>query len=609
MQNDPNVEERSKLWPENDFGLYDEIERRINLCAHEDSESNSLLQLFHARPEEEAMDAPAKTARVNIGFDGLKKLGFNIMRECLDNGISRIAKKNKIRILTAAATEAERQAAVRAERWVNGVRDQQKHLQKATACLYDACLNARGYGYAMWERGANGQPVLVRLDFQRTFVSANRDRGMVIRYMDRREVLSRYGKTEDHKAAIKAALTEHPEHLPGVDSGSGGSSQDDTIKVAFGWIVKCGDEKGKQTVQLDKNTVLESVEYKPHIIPIFPMVGMPGHRDGDADPVGRSLAPYAYWINGLNQKLFTQLAAQVPHVEHEEGQVVKAPNDIPFQRWTYAPGKAPPKITIPNTVSGEVIAHIDRLHESAERETGTPQGGNDSVLPPGVKSGLAIQEYRQEATIRLSQLTNNFADFDVGSTYVLLALAPHWFADHAALVEAQGTDLLESISWKTLNLPENGFTVQVALSGALPDSVSGRYEVMNGFKEGGLADELDMMEAFDQNPDLRALFAPKLAPRRLIRKQIDMALAESPVIDPPDGTQDVEWGYKETANCLANARLSGRYPQKSLDALLRLHLLFAQRRSQAAPAAPAPAPVAPTATPTPTATPALALTE
>lgn len=594
--NDPDKNARAKLWPEDDHGLIDEIERRATGALHESMESDSLTQLYFARPEH----VPQGTVGNIIAFDGLKKLGFNIMAESLDNGISRIAKKNKARLLTAAATEAERQAAVRAERWANGVRDQVNHLRTSTLCLYDACLNASGFGFAMWEKGPNGNPVLVRLNFYETFVSSSRDRAMTHRYVERRQALELWGTDEAKRKAIEDAPTAHPRTVVGVDSATMGNLTDDTIRVSLGWLLKCGKQKGKYTVQLDRNTVLDRGEYKPHKLPVFVMHGRAGFRDGEARPMGRQLAPYAYWINGLNIKLFTQLQTNVPHLIAEKGQAVTPPSDMPFARWEYEPGKEKPSVQIPNTVSDQTIAHIERLHENSLRETSTQAGGTDSVIPSQVKSGLAIQEYRQEVVIGLSQLTANFAQFDIDSTETLLALAPFWFKGHAALVEAQGTDLLESISWSTLGLPEKSFTVTIALSGALPDSPSGRYDVMNDFKDAGLVDGLDMMEAFDQNPDLRALFAPKLAPRRLIRKQIDMALVEGE-IDPPDGTQDIEWGYKETANALALARLSKRYEQPNLDALLRLHLLFADFRKKGAanvppvPTAPAVPPVVPPA--------------
>ena len=228
----------------------------------------------------------------------------------------------------------------------------------------------------------------------------------------------------------------------------------------------------------------------------------------------------------------------------------------------------------------------------ALREVGLNESSSEGTIPGGVTAGVAIRAYQTEVAIRMSQQTHNLNDAWVQSTTIVMHLSPETYSTKAARVLADNSDVLEAIKWPALKLPENSWSVIVQTSGALPDSVAGKLETFTEFNKAApdLIDGLDVASSFD-NPDLKAFLDPKLAPRRLVAKQISACLDtdEEPVVLPPDETQDAAYGTTTTANHFQLARLKGSYPRKNMDALFRLHLLFKARLpGTAGPTTPAP---------------------
>jgi hypothetical protein len=364
------------------FQLMPELDKALRSKAHEYSESRTLHQLYYQRPEY----SPETLVGSIISFTGLKKLGFSVVGEAFDSAVNRTAKEIRTRLVTEGGTSSQRAAVGAANRIIEGLqRTQTRRVGKPM--LYDAGLSAEGYGYALRYVDAEGNLALDRLNPFYTHVSADGMKGMTRRFLSRRTAVALHGHTEEFIEAINRKDAEYPEPIPGVDSSTSYDC-DDTIAVDYGWVVPAGKKQpGKFVVQLDANTILEEGEWKHPRLPILRLKLADGFQNGSGRPVGRSLAPYQYWTNNLLQKLYVQIQAQVPHIVEEEGTNTKAPSDLPFQRWTVKKGKKAPEITIPKTVSSEVIAHLDRLHNGAMREIGSTDGSSE-VIPPGIKSGL-----------------------------------------------------------------------------------------------------------------------------------------------------------------------------------------------------------------------------
>jgi hypothetical protein len=559
---------------EDPYSLIDEIDRIKTAKSHEHSESRTLQQLYYQRPEY----SPETLVGSVISFTGLKKLGFSVVGEALDAAVNRVAKEIRTRLITDGGTSSQQRATIAANRIIEGLQKEQ-NVQVGRALCYDAALNADGYGYSLRYVDAEGNLRLRRLDPYETHITRDGMQATTTLFMSRREAKALYGGTDELDAEIDAAPLEYPEPIPGVDSSSSYDLHP-TIAIKLGWVLAAGRQKGRAVVQLNRNTLLYDQEWKIPVLPVERLKVADGFRDGDAKPVGRSLSPYQYWINSLIQKLYIQIQSQVPHIIEEEGTNSKAPSDVTFQRTTYKKGKKPPEIVLPKTVSQDIIQHLDRLHQAAMREIGSTDGSTD-VIPPGIKSGLAIQEYRQEVQIRLSGWADGWRNWMERDARLIAFMAPMVYKTKPARVKADNSDLLEQVNWP--NIKELSWTVVTQTSGALPNSVPGKLEAFDTFKNAGVGiDGYDVMEAFE-NPDLKALFAPKLAPRRRVKQMIEKALNDGTVI-APDETQDPQYGMQQAADHYNLAMMNGSHKRNETDALFRLFLLFKERTAGGTPA-------------------------
>jgi hypothetical protein len=467
-----------------------------------------------------------------------------------------------------------------------------------TRLFYDSSLTHRGKGCSMWFPDGSGNLKDWRLDPLETWISKNGKRAVTKLYVDREDAIAMVmlfaedGKKEEIEALVRNADADHPEPITGVDFEEEMDLEDE-VGLYFGFIEQRGGRKPWMIIAIDSETVLYSGEMPIKTQPISWMNCTAGYREGQSKPEGRGIAPYSYWLNQLQQKLYTSLQYSVPHVVAEEGQDVKPPMDAPFHVWRFAKGKNPVTVEIPKTVSADVIANMKDLQENAMQDKGLTEDTAAGAVPHGVVSGVAIGKIQNEMAIAFSEQIHNVNAYRIRSARI----ACYWLSsDHMkdAKIRAKATNSedMEAISWPSLGMEENTWTVVIQTAGALPESPGGKAQMISVFQEMGLVDERDAAMAFD-NPDLMKLLSRKTTPLRLIRLQISMCLEmDPPRIYAPDETQDPVLGYEETAAAYADARIKGKkkYPRAQTDALFRLHILYRNRMKNTAPAATVSAP-------------------
>jgi hypothetical protein len=545
-----------------------------------EAETIALLQLFHQIPS----SYPDIQVGTPLTWDQLKKLGRNIMAKAAQSAVSRLMKPASIQIATVDGDQKQDIAARQANKAVKGIHSDNDALQKETRMVYDGWLSHKGKGYAMWMPDENENMVLFRLDLFETWVSANGKEASTKIYMPRGQALAIWKDNKEAVAAIEEADEEHPTPIPGVDDEDE-IDLEDTIPIYFGWYYRGGEMPITEVVQFNDKFAITR-EFPLPIHPVWWIDNTAGFREGTARPSGRSIAPYSYWINQLQQTHWKQLSSSKTKILAEVGQEVTPPNDVDFQVIRYTKGKNPPEMFVPNVVSEAVERNIDKLMEDALGEVGLNEETVVGDIPAGVTSGIAITKAQNELSIRFSENAHNINTGRLRSVRILCYWLSH-LKKKGIKVRGENTADLESVDWPALDMKENTWSVIVQTSGALPESVAGKQQVLSSFQEQGVFDALDAAEFYD-NPDIKRKLEEKTAPRQLIRLQISKCIdQEAPEIFAPDETQDPKEGTLMTARAMALARIRGekKYPRKNLWALLRLHLLFKQRVSM--PATPA----------------------
>lgn len=584
-------------WIEEPYRLTSHVKRCRDAREHDLSESRSMLQLFYNRPAKESTTSVGDV----VQWDGLKKLGFNLMAEALGGARSQICKPLKSRCTTVGATFETVRAIENFNRLLDGLLEANKFATNiAPRLVIDGALCGAGYG--LWEADPlTKNLVCSRLDPLETEISSDGTEAWTVRSMPRRRARAVFGNAEKKgaekgavsvKDAINSAKKYRAEHIAGVDSVTGGDSEDN-IAIYEAWALPMGDEPGRHVIALDANTILVDEKWELPVLPVFKFTWDFGFREGEARSLGRTIAPYSYWLNAMTQKLHDALKGCVPTMFYDEdafGEDGPDLTNVPFQKIAVPQGATKPEITTPNAVNREVTQHIQTLREGGLREAGVSEQAAAGTAPPQFKSGLALQEWKEIIATRLSPQHQQHEAMYTESGRIVAHLAPRVYASKAARVQANATDLLEEISWKQIGITETDqIVVQFTATGASPGQIAGKLEILNAFKEGGVVDELDVAMQF-QSPDLKPLLDEKLADRRLLQHQIAKARDDGELIAPMV-MQDHKHGAKTTGLAYMAAFLRGIYPAKNMQALLRLHLRFQALANKAATtAAPAPLP-------------------
>lgn len=538
-------------------------------------ESRTLLQLFHQIPSE----YPENQIGAIISWAGMRKPSRNVTAKAIHALIARLMKPVSVQVQTASDDFKQDMAARAATRAVKGLNAENTSLQVETRMAYDSALTHKGKGYALWEPDERGNLKLRRLDPLSTWVSEDMKEAVFVRYLPRRYVLAKWGKSPEAKEMINDQDSDHPEIIPGVDDEDE-MDIEDKIKVTEGYY-EAPNGKVFHVVQLSPTDLLVPGEWlEMPLMPVWWIDCNAGFREGTARPKGRNLAPYSYWVNALQHNLYEQLQGQKVHVVYEAGSDPVFPSDTNYQKIKYKKGKTAPVVQIPRTVSEPVRAEAEALQRDALAEVGVSENAAEGSLPGGVTSGIAITKYQNEVAIALSETAHNINIGRLRSARIVCYWCPILYKNKAVLVKADNSDELEAINWRALDMTENTWSVTIAVAGALPETVAGKQQVLDWFAEKGVVTPEHIAEAFD-NPDMVRILGEITTPRDLIRMQISLCLdEEEPRIYGPDATQDPKLGLKLTGLAYQRARVRSRIkkiPRKNMDALFRLYQLWDDR--------------------------------
>jgi hypothetical protein len=309
--------------------------------------------------------------------------------------------------------------------------------------------------------------------------------------------MAKWGKDELTREMISTADCEHPEKIEGVDDGEDDEMEDE-IAVYFSFQMARGKErKAWHTVSLNGNDVLHNDEWKlTPIVPIYFIECGSGFRPGSGRPGGRNIAPYSYHLNQITQTVYEQLKGSKTIVEFEKGSDPQL-SDANFAKVEVPQGRSGTvKVHPMKTVSAEALAERQSVVDDALAEVGLNEGTSEGSVPGQLSSGVAITKYQNEIAISLSEHSHKINMARVRSARIKCYYMAELYKDKEILYQAANSADLEAISWPSLNIKENTWTVIVQTAGALPDSVAGKLETMDAFYKLDVLDAIDMAEKF-----------------------------------------------------------------------------------------------------------------
>lgn len=145
-----------------------------------------------------------------------------------------------------------------------------------------------------------------------------------------------------------------------------------------------------------------------------------------------------------------------------------------------------PKTVIPPAVSGETYARLDRIKDSSFEEFGVSRLAAGARKPPGMDSGVALREYRDQTTQRFSTQERGFERFVLDIHWLALCAAKE-LADAGIEPPVVIKKLARSrkrLRWEDVDTGE--IKVQLYAASTLSRTPSGRQQSVMEYAQAGI---------------------------------------------------------------------------------------------------------------------------
>lgn len=401
------------------------------------------------------------------------------------------------------------------------------------------------------------------------------------KFISKSVVLKKWGDTAEKKAAILAAQTEDP-------TLQGGRA--DLIRVYFGSHLpsKKGGDDGRVTVGIsgEGGTLADDAWTKDyHSIRLFcwdPAI---------SGPYGRSAAevllPNQIAINILLDRIArAQHLACVPRVGIQRGSKILK-SEITNQIGSVIQfGTMPPVWWSPTALSPEVYQHLERHWAKGFEAYGVSPSLASGQKSAGTVSGEAIRESLDVQTARFAVLSQRWEQLHLDIFRAFIDICRELYADSPdRRVAAPGTELLDSIRWKDVDLEEDAFVIMPYPTSLLPTTPQGRIDRVKELVSEGIWSPKRGESALD-DLDVDANMSAERAAEKEAEKICDDML-EDGKYRTPDPAMDLATLLRVGTQYRA-AGETGNVPEKHLDQLYKWLDDVAALQAQIKPPAPAP---------------------
>jgi hypothetical protein len=221
----------------------------------------------------------------------------------------------------------------------------------------------------------------------------------------------------------------------------------------------------------------------------------------------------------------------------------------------------PPVTVMPPAVSPEVYARDEALTEKGFEETGLSRMAATSRRPPGVNSGVALREYRDQRSQRFSQQEKGFEQFKLDIVWLLMWCCKE-LGDDAPVVTRRTRFGTKKIRWADVDMGE--VKVQLQAASNLARTPAGRTQLVMDWAQAGII-SVDEVRRLIGHPDIEKTWSTYTAALENIERMLDEVLdgATDVVPEPMHNLKLAAWRFQQEYNLV---QMNGA-PEEVLDAL------------------------------------------
>ncbi len=515
------------------------------------------------------------------------RLRLNVVHSMCSTVASKMAKnKPRATFMTSGGNWSEQTRAKKLTKFVGGVFYETKLYQKAPKVLLDSTIF--DVGLVKWYE-SNSRiccervfPNEIKVDDAEAINGEPRSMYQV-KSVSREVLAAAYPK--QRLKILDAEVSEDLNPTYGY--------KPDMVRVIEAWHLPSapGAKDGRHTISVSGADLLDEVWTRDY----FPFVEM----RWDEMPVGwygqglaSQLCGLQYEINKLLQVVQRAMHLSVPFVLVESGAKVNKGhinNELwHILEWTAGPGSQPPQYIVPQTVSPELLAQLDRLYSRAYEIAGVSQLSAQSQKPAGLNSGKAMREFNDIESERFQAAGLRYEQFFMDSAERILDLARDIHEREGSFkVMARGAKFVEEIDWSEAALERDKYVMQVMPTAFLPATPAGRLETVQEMLQAGLIAREDALMLLDY-PDLESVTSLQNAAVQNVDMRIERMLdPDKPEYHPPEPFTPLALAKTRVGAAYEQAQMHGA-PEENLE-LLRRYVADCEAMMQAAQPSAAPA--------------------
>lgn len=501
-------------------------------------------------------------AHLDTDFSTKNRVTLNVVQNMIDTIVSKITKSRpKASFLTDQGDFSLQTKAKKLTKFVEGLFLSGNFYEKQTQAFQDACI----FGTGVTKIFRQGDEIKSeRVFIEEIIVDDSEAFHGEPRQMHQRKFVNRDVLKEmfpDKSGFIEVASSERAFH--------DANRNKDMIPVIESWHLPSapGASDGKHAISIE-NTTLFVEKYEKDFFPfVFLRWGVrPLGFFGQG--LAEQLAGIQLEINKILKtiqvsmhltsipKVFVEANSKVvtAHLNNKIGGIIK-----------YVGAK--PSYESVSAIPQDLFQHLDRLYTRAFEVAGISQLSAQSSKPSGLDSGKALREFSDIESERFQYVSRRYEDSFLSAAKLFISLAKEIFEEKGEFsVKVKGDKFLETVDWKSVDLQEDQFMMQVFATSSLSSTPSGKLQDVQELLQAGLISPEEGLKLLDF-PDLQSYIDRKNAGLADIERMIELMI-EKGEYQSPEPYQDLQNGIRMMQQTYLLLRTQNA-PEETLDLFRR----------------------------------------
>lgn len=330
----------------------------------------------------------------------------------------------------------------------------------------------------------------------------------------------------------------------------------DTVSVVESWHLPENGKGGRHTICLDSGCL----EDNSWDLDCFPFVfikwserlagfyGMPlaEHLQGLQLEIEKVLTEMQMGLHLSKPMIVVDRAAKINkhHIQNDLGVIIETDDINGIKPFT------------PQAYNEDAMRHLEWIYQRAYEIAGISQLSAQSRKPPGLNSGVAIQEFHDIESERFYMVGRAYEDMYMDLSKLLIKMAKRVYKKEGKFeVKLAAGKAMEIIDWGDIDLDEDSYIMQVYPTGFLPTTPSGKLEFIERLIALGVIENREQLLELLDFPDTEKFVALATVDLNIIDKSIERMLdPDEPEYVPPEPFMNLELALKRSKSAYLHAK-------------------------------------------------------